>query len=123
MNNENKEHKHTTKGQRGETKASKQRRRQKNNTNKQKGTRGETKTNLSSEELFLSIFFLTVFNNIQIGSTYESAMTKKFYHGRTECMRPVTNELASFLMVKEEKNQQRKKRRKKKTKKDPKINN
>eukprot|EP01127_Copromyxa_protea_P007851 TRINITY_DN1782_c0_g2_i1.p1 TRINITY_DN1782_c0_g2~~TRINITY_DN1782_c0_g2_i1.p1 ORF type:complete len:634 (-),score=124.07 TRINITY_DN1782_c0_g2_i1:37-1938(-) len=35
----------------------------------------------------------------KLGSTYESAMTKKFYHGRTECMRPITNEMADLMKI------------------------
>lgn len=39
------------------------------------------------------------YSRCQLGSTYESAMTKKFYHGRTECMRSVTNEVADLMDV------------------------
>eukprot|EP01130_Rhizamoeba_saxonica_P014700 TRINITY_DN643_c0_g1_i4.p1 TRINITY_DN643_c0_g1~~TRINITY_DN643_c0_g1_i4.p1 ORF type:complete len:713 (+),score=145.76 TRINITY_DN643_c0_g1_i4:39-2141(+) len=35
----------------------------------------------------------------EIGSTYESAMTKSFFHGRTETMRSVTEEMMDFLRL------------------------
>jgi len=34
-----------------------------------------------------------------IGSAYESAMTKQFYHGRTECMRSLSSDIVAFLKM------------------------
>jgi len=34
-----------------------------------------------------------------LGSTYESAMTKKFFHGRTECMRSLSSDAQHLVQV------------------------
>eukprot|EP01126_Amoeba_proteus_P047277 TRINITY_DN5387_c0_g1_i6.p1 TRINITY_DN5387_c0_g1~~TRINITY_DN5387_c0_g1_i6.p1 ORF type:complete len:284 (-),score=61.23 TRINITY_DN5387_c0_g1_i6:87-884(-) len=59
-----------------------------------------SKSKLSPDALVQACFHIAEFKLTgKIGSTYESAMTKKFYHGRTECMRVVTNELVDFLNI------------------------
>jgi len=35
----------------------------------------------------------------RVGSTYESVQTKRFYHGRTSCLRTLTNEVHDMLKV------------------------
>jgi len=37
--------------------------------------------------------------NGKFGSTYESAMTKKFFHGRTECMRSLSSDAVQLVKV------------------------
>ena len=35
----------------------------------------------------------------RVGSTYESVQTKRYYHGRTSCLRTLTNEVHDMLKV------------------------
>jgi carnitine O-acetyltransferase len=57
-----------------------------------------TKYGVSPDALVQIAFQVTQFKIFgKLGSTYESALTKKYYHGRTECMRPVTNEMLAFV--------------------------
>lgn len=54
-----------------------------------------------SPDALVQIAFQLAFYRIygHVGSTYESAMTKQFYHGRTDCIRSVTPEVVSFCKL------------------------
>uniref|UniRef100_A0A6B2KZV3 Choline/carnitine acyltransferase domain-containing protein n=1 Tax=Arcella intermedia TaxID=1963864 RepID=A0A6B2KZV3_9EUKA len=54
-----------------------------------------------SPDAFIQMAFQLTYYRLMgtVGSTYESAMTKKYYHGRTECMRSLVNEAMTFLKV------------------------
>eukprot|EP01125_Pyxidicula_operculata_P008686 TRINITY_DN2894_c0_g1_i2.p1 TRINITY_DN2894_c0_g1~~TRINITY_DN2894_c0_g1_i2.p1 ORF type:complete len:544 (-),score=107.12 TRINITY_DN2894_c0_g1_i2:387-2018(-) len=55
---------------------------------------------LSPDALVQLAYHLTYYRITgSVGSTYESAMTKQFFHGRTECMRSLTNDIVSFLKM------------------------
>lgn len=41
-------------------------------------------------------FFFFLLPSLRPGSCYETAMTRKFYHGRTETMRPCTTEAVNW---------------------------
>lgn len=47
--------------------------------------------NLQGELLWISLL-----PSLRPGSCYETAMTRKFYHGRTETMRPCTHEAVNW---------------------------
>jgi len=55
---------------------------------------------ISPDALVQIAFQITYYRLVgKVGSTYESVQTKRFYHGRTDCLRTLTKQVYAMLKV------------------------